>query len=241
MPDEHGRPTLAEHLSAEQIAGMVQKKFFSGYQVPALKFVHAGLWVFGQGAIFGRARRDNLEIIAEMFVGHESLRIMFAPLGLPKEVAYDRQWVYEGLRKVGNDAMRYYQDSYRKEPELLMDLWLAAFAPPDVDFRDPSKSRELANKKLPLNQALQRIDNWFFSGISIGANHPTLLESLWGRSYEKVDREQWALARQAGLDLPEEPTPLLLHEEERRILHSVGFYVKKYYPELIGPLKLHST
>jgi hypothetical protein len=238
MPDKLGRPTLAEHLAAEQLAKLVQKKFFTGYQVPAYQFLEVGLWMFGQGGILGRARRDKLEFLAQMFVSHKALQILFSPLGLPTETADNVQWVFEALRKVGSDGLRYYQDSQRKEPELLMDLWLTSFAPPEVDFRDPNKLQELANKKLQLDQALQRLDNWLFSGIGFGANHPALLESIWKRSYETVDKKKWAFARRAGLDISEEFSPILLHEEESRILESVAFYVKKYFPELIDALNM---
>jgi hypothetical protein len=230
-------PTLAEHLGHIQIGSIVQKKLFGGYEVSLMQFLPVGLWLFLKGAVFGRARPDKLEVMAKMFVGLEAVRILLAPFGVPG-AANNEQWVFECLRKVASDGMKYYRDHRRKEPEELLDLWLTSFAPPEADFRDLDKAKRLAKQKIRLGLALQQCDSWLFVGVSLGATFPELTERMWRQSFETADRESWARAREAGLDIPEEPTPLPLEEMEQKVLVEVATYVTEYFPELVDLLSL---
>lgn len=239
MSRETNRPTLAEHLGMTQIGSIAQKKFFGGYEVPLMQFLTVGLWLFLKGVVFGRARCNSLEVVAKMLVGLESLANMFAQFGVPGHEAANREdWVYEYLRKVASDGMAYYQKRYRKEPESFLDLWLTSFAPPEVDFRDLQKMKELAKRKTRLGVALQRADTWLLAGISFGATFPELTEKIWRSEFEKHDPKSWARARQAGLDIPEKFTPLPLEEMEQIVLAEVTSYVTEYFPELVDPLSL---
>jgi len=225
------RPTLAEHLSRLQLGRLVQKKLFGGYEVPLLQFLPLGLWLFGKGAVFGRARRDRLEIVAKMFVGLKAIGVLFEGIGLPRQAASDDQWVLESLRKVASDGIRYYRDYHRKEPESLLDLWLTSFSPIEFDFRDLDKAKELAKKRIRLGIALQQLDSWLFVGISLGATFPELTERMWRQSYETVNHESWARAWQARVNIPKEFTPLPLQEMEQEVLVEVASYATKYFLE----------
>jgi len=231
-------PTLAEHLGHIQIGNIVQKKRFGGYEVPLMQFLYVGLWLFSEGAIFGRARPDKLEVIAKMFIGHDAVHALLAPFG-GSEAANSQQWVFECLRKVASDGMKYYLDNRHKEPDELLDLWLTSFVPPEVDFRDFGKAKRFAKQKIRLGHALQQSDSWLFVGISLGATFPELTENMWRQSFETVDRESWAMARKAGLDIPQDFTPLPLEEMEQKVLVEVASYVTEYFPELVDPLGLH--
>ena len=144
------KPTLAEHLGGMQLGKLVQNKLLGGYEVSLLPFLHIGLWLFNNGAVFGRARRDKIEIISKMFVGSDTLGKMFEILGISKQAAYNQQSVSTYICNVGSDGSHYYFDIFQKEPESLLDLWLKSFTPPDVDFRDIKKAKMLAKKKLRL-------------------------------------------------------------------------------------------
>lgn len=229
MAGESRRPTLAEYLGMTQIRSMVQKKLFGGYEVPLVQFLIVGMWLFLKGAIFGRARRDKLEVVAKMFLGLELVANAFAQLGFPKQAASSEDWVFEYTRKVASDGMAYYRNYCKKEPESFLDLWLTSFAPPDVDFRDLQKMRKLAKRKIRLGVALQQADNWLLVGISFGAKFPELTEKMWRQNYEKHDPERWAFARLHGLDIPEEFTPLPLEEMEQQVLAEVTSYVTEYF------------
>ena len=61
--------TLAGHLGMTQIGSIVQKKLLGGYEVPVMQFLTSGMWLFLKGVVFGRARRNSLEVVAKMFVG----------------------------------------------------------------------------------------------------------------------------------------------------------------------------
>jgi hypothetical protein len=238
MASEPERPTLGEYLGMTQIGSMVQKKLFGGHEVPLMQFLTVGLWLFLKGAVFGWSRRDRLEIVAKMLVGVESVANAFTQIGLPGQVASSEDWVFEYLHKVASDGMAYYRNWHRKEPESFLDLWLTSFAPPEVDFRDLQKMRELAKRKIRLGVALQQADAWLLVGISFGATFPELTESMWKKEYEKHDPESWTFARQAGLDIPEKFTPLPLEEMEQQVLAEVTSYVTEYFPELVDELSL---
>lgn len=236
------KPTLAAHLCMVQLRQLVRKKFFGGYEVPALQFAQLGFWSFCQGAAFGRARCDKLEIVAKLFVGLEALEAMFLPFRppslLPTQSVNNEQWVLESLRKVGSDGVCYYRNHQRKEPESLMDLWLTAFAPPHADFQDIGTTMMLARSKIRLGEALRRLDLWLFAGISFGANFPDLMEEMWRQWFETVDQKSWAEAHQAGLDIPEKFTPLTLEEMEQEVLVGVASYATEYFANLVDPLGL---
>jgi len=232
------QPTLAEHIVGEQLARLAQKKLSGGYEVPLLQFLPLGLWLFGKGAIFGRARRDKLDVVVKMFVEPEAVSTLFAPLGLPEQEAKSYQWDLVSLRKVASDGIRYYRDYHQKEPESLLDLLLTSFAPREVDFRDFDKARELAKETIRLGIALQQLDSWLFIGISLGAIFPELTERMWRQSYETTDHESWELAWKAGLNIPEEFTPLPLEEMEHEVLVEVASYASEYFPDLVDPLNL---
>jgi len=236
---ETNRPTLAEHLGMTEIGSIVQKRFFGGYNVPLMRFLTVGLWLFLKGVVLGRARCNSLEVVAKMLIGLESLAKTFAQFGVPgQEAANSEDWVYEYLCKVASDGMAYYQKCYQKEPESFLDLWLTSFAPPEVDFRDLQKMRELAKRKIRLGVALQQSDAWLLVGISFGATFPELTERMWKQEYEKHDPEAWAFARIHGLNIPEKFTHLPLEEMEQQVLVEVASYVMEYFPELVEPLSL---
>jgi hypothetical protein len=163
---------------------------------------------------------------------------MLAPLGLPKKMASNYQWVLEILRKVASDGIRYYRNIKQKEPESLLDLFLTSFAPPELDVRDIQKAKGLIRRKIRLGMALLHLDHWLFAGISLGAIFPELTERMWKQSYETADSESWEQAWQAGLNIPKEVTPLPLEEIEHDVLVDVASYVSEYFPDLVDPLNL---
>lgn len=222
MSRETNRPTLAEHLGMTQIGSIVQKKFFGGYEVPLMQFLGVSLPLFASAALFGRAQRDRLEVVVKLLVGLDAVGAMLAPFlppnVSPRQAANSEEWVFEYLRKVANDGIKYYRDHCRKEPDNFLDLWLTSFSPPELDFRDFNKAKEIAKKKIRLGAALQQSDAWLCVGISLGATFPELTVRMWKKSFEKVD----------------------MVDMERNILAEVAYYVKEYFPELLDPLDLRS-
>ena len=233
------QPTLAEYLAEQELTGLIQKKPFGRPKVPLHQLPQLGLWIFGLGAVFGRARCDKLDVVAKMFVGLDAISItILAPLGLPKQMVSNYQGVLEILHKVSSDGIRYYRNYNQKEPEFLLDLFLTSFAPPELDFRDIQKAKSLMKKKIRLGMALLQLDSWLFVGISLGAIFPELTEKIWRQSYETVDNESWSQALRAGVNIPKEFTPLPLEEMEHDVLIDVASYVSKYFPDLVEPLNL---
>jgi hypothetical protein len=243
---ERSVTNLAMQLIEVQFKQLVQKRLFGGYEVPLLKFRPVGLWLFNKAAIFGQARRDKIEIISKMFVGQESIGVMFEYFGLSRQVINDEQRLSAFMHKVGMDALNNYHNKLQKEPESLQDLWEKCFAPTEFDSLDIlldsnkalDKAKILAKKKIKLSVALQWIKWWLFTGISFGVSFPELVERMWRQEYEMVSQETWTRARQAGVDLPETFTSLRLEDMEQEVLVEVAAYVTEYFPELVDPLDL---
>ena len=86
---------------------------------------------------------------------------------------------------------------------------------------------------------LPKLDEWLMSGIGFGATYPELVQKMWVKTYETLrDQDEWAKAREHGLAIPEEQTPVPLEEIEQHVLLEVGRYVYEYFPQLIDPLGL---
>jgi hypothetical protein len=238
MADVSDRLTLAEYISRPELLPLVQKDSSGGYKVLLIQFLPIGFWLFGKGAIFGRVRRDKLDVVAEMFVGLEAIIKLFSFHNFPEEAANRPQWIYEYLRKVADDGLRFYRDRQRKEPDSLLDLWLTSFAPPEYDFRKVMNVIELEKMKIRLGWALRQLDEWFLVGISLGANFPELTERLWRQYYERVDQESWTRARKAGVHLPKKSTPVPLEVVENEVLGEVTSYTTEYFPDLVDMLNL---
>ena len=232
-------PTLAEYLGAAQMSSLSSKQPSGGYEVPLIKFLPVGLWLFLKGAIFGRARRDYLEVVSILLLGLESVANTLEQLGIPKQAAFNEEWVFECLHTTASDGIDNYQNTYHKEPESFLDLWLTSFAPPEFDFRDPPKMEKLKPGQIRLGTALQHADSWLFAGVSLGAMFPELTEKIWKLECEPNNQKMWTDIRRYGLEMPEQFKPLPLEEMERQVLAEITTYVRGYFPELVEPLNLN--
>lgn len=226
------RPTLAEHLSRSRLEGSARKTLFGRYKVPRWHLIELGAWIFGMGAVYGRARREKLELVAELFIGLKAIGETFSRAGFPRHVADDGRYVLEALRKIASDGLRHYRDSLGKDPESLNDLLLTSFSPRELDYRNPEILLRLRHERVGISTALQQLDAWLFAGISLGAFFPDLTERMWKNSYEQVDHKVWELAYKSGLEIPKEFTPLPLDEIEKDVLLDVATYIAEYFPEL---------
>ena len=237
------RPTLAAHVAQFAIAPIVQKKLFGGYVVPVGPFLmRVGNWLFEWGAVLGRARHDRLDVLAKV-VAEEGAAWVATAMPDARDLVESGQWgkdhwTFEYLLKLASDGMRF----YGKEPDSLLDFWLRAFNPPEADFRDLDKARQLLKRKMRLKEALARADLLLLAGISFGATYPELTERLWKRAYETPEdaesQEIRALGRQAGLDVLEEQELRPLDEMEVTVLMELTNYLEHCFPELIEPLDL---
>ena len=242
MSSRFERVTLADYIGMSKIKSMIQKRRFGGYEIPAMSFLTMGLWLFLSGAIFGRARRDKLEVVAKMFVELETVANAFARVGLPRQDASNEDWVFYYISKLASDGMTYYRNYCKKEPESFLDLWLTSFSPPDLDFRDLDKMKKLARKKIRLDLALYQADGWLLAGISYGSTFPDLTEKMWKQEYETEyktkDPEFYNFMTKCMGHIPEKSTLISLKEMEQLVLSEVTSYVKIYFPELVDPLSL---
>lgn len=236
MTTELYRISLAEHFSGDALGPLIKKRLFGGYEVPLWPFLSTvGYPVFLQGAVLGRARRGRLEVLAGVVV-EEAVREIAR--NVPNfasniESAPRQQWAYEYLRKVATDGMRH----LAREPISLLDLWLGAFVPPEFDIRNQKEVMRTITKKIRLAVALDRDDAFLLVGISFGASYPELTEQLWRADFEEdVDQDQWARARKAGVDIPEQFTIFPLEQMEREVLSKFAVYISQNFPELVTPL-----
>lgn len=234
-------PSLFDYLSAQEIRELANRKLFGGYDVPFLPIITLGLWTFCKGAVLGRARHAQLSTLAKMFVGALVVRTTLSVLGVSEssmgEPANDEANVLLCLRKLGPDGLEYYEKERGKQPDSFIDLWRTSFTP-GLDFADVETMKRLSKTKLRLGHGLELNERWGFAGLSLGAAFPDLVEKLWRESFETADQDKWTFARQSGVDIPEQFTPMPLKDMEQLLLLQLASYVTEYYRELVEPLAL---
>ncbi len=210
-------PTLGEHFLGDLASQLVSKRLFDGYQMPLGSMVYLGLWVFQKGALLGRARRSSFHALASLV----------AQPGSGESVA-------QVMRQGAEERMR---RSSSSQVTTLWEFWCLTEYP-NIAFGDLEVWKVLGRKKVRLGEVLSRAPIWAADGIGFGAMFPDVTESLWRRSYEIADLENWKRARQAGVKLPEHETLLPLEEMEPQVLAEVRAFAKQNRPDLVGLLTL---
>jgi hypothetical protein len=220
MANSDALSTLVSWLSREVIAPHIYKKLFGGYEVRLYPVLFGSEWIFAKGALFGRARSDRLEIFAKMF-------------STPGGERGFCEWMYQNAK----DRL----EKYGKEPDTFRDFWVKTEIPElgAIPFHDKNAVKRLAQETCRLGEITVKAISWVLAGIGFGAKYPELTEKLWRQTYETTaDPESWALARRAGVDIPEKDESLPLEETEHAVLLTVAYFVGQYFPELVEPLGL---
>jgi len=207
-------PTLGEHFLGD-CKHMVSKRLFGGYQMRLGSVFFAGLWVFQKGALLGRARRSSFQTLGSL-------------------VAKPGSNVAEAMKQGAEERMS------RIASREVADFWefWRQTEYPNVAFGDLKVLKFLFRRKIRLYKVISKAAFWAAEGIGFGATFPDFIESLWRRTYENPDLENWNRARQVGLDLPEHQTLLPLEEVEPQVLAEVRAFAQQNRLDLVGPLSL---
>ncbi len=220
MADETSQPALMFHVGNEALLGLVEKGLFGRAYIRVGRFVIAGLWLYGTGAVLGRARRDRLETLAKMFSdpGRERESTNFL-----QDLAAER------IEKYGSEPESFFDFFMTTEYEKSGVSW----PPASLDAM-----KRVDNEKIPPEQADDILKMFVLEGIGFGSKFPELTEQMWKATYETYDADTWMRARTHGLDIPEQFTPLPLEEREQVVLAQLAGYATEYFPELVDPLDL---
>ena len=98
MPYTEGQPTLIEFLSSVPVRREVKKPLFGGHYLRFDAFCHILCFVYEEGALLGRARRDKLSILEKMLI---IPGIEFKPIENAQEMAKERLAQY--LKEAGHE------------------------------------------------------------------------------------------------------------------------------------------
>lgn len=220
MTDVAIKITLGQYMSKDILEPLVRKRLLGGYEVPVGPcIINVSTWLFQKGAVLGRARFDRLNVLLKLWVDP----------GREDDACSE-------LRRVAKKRL----DDFGREPDSFHTYWWETeFG--TLDLTDLNVWKTLSAKKVRLEKIVPDLDYWLSSGIALGATYPHLVEKMWVKTYETPTPNKWALAREYGLDIPEEQTLLPLDDMEHIVLLEVGCYVSNYFPQFIEPLGLRIT
>ena len=211
-------PTLFEHLTGPFLGTVVERKglFSKRVVVPRFSAMFAGLSVFTQAAVLGRARNHQRGSLAQFFA---------AP-GVETEAC-----------NVLIESTKSIVDGYGREPASFVEFFGGSIAR-QPEFKLPQTGGfvwRTDKTEVRLGQVLNWMD-WFGTyGIGFGVVYPELVEKMWRADNED---DSWERYRQAGLLIPEQDKRLTLEEMEQMVLSQVAEYAREHAPQVLEPLGL---
>jgi len=224
VTDVATRCTLGQHMSEEALGPLVRKKLFGGYEVPLGPCIFiVSTWLFEKGAVFGRARSDRLNVLVKLL-----------PVTWANPEKEDN--ICSFLQEVAKKRL----EVFGKDPDSFPIFWHKTQFK-EYDLSNLDELRMLSMMKVRLGVIMPKLDEWLMCGIGFGATYPDLVQRMWVETHETPNPDEWARARKAGLDIPEEQTLQRLDDIEQHVLLEVGRYVYEYFPQLIEPLSLRIT
>jgi hypothetical protein len=210
------RTLLGACFAMDIIGPVAKKRFFGGYNVPALSVVIASISVFQKGALLGFARAEQYDLLCTLIA---------QPGGESSVAEFSR-----------NLAKKHW-DEHGDETKSLFN-YAARIEFPTFDVADPKILKTLATRKYRLGEVLNRFAIAAVGGIGFGATRPDDFSAMWQRSYEEIDTQAWSEAVQAGLNIPATPLLLPLSEAIQPVLAETAQYAREHFPKLVSPLNL---
>jgi hypothetical protein len=221
-------PTLPEYFVIRCMPRMVEKSWLGRRRIRFGAWVTAAAYLYESTAVLGRAYRDDIEILAEMFCepGQEREAVeMCRDWGKYRLEAYDNwaqpEWSF---------PMFAINTQLRDLPseEARMAFFMAAGV---KDYKEVTGSG--------FDQALGDATTVVFEGIGLGILRPDLVEAMYRRTYEQADESD--LRKRliaAGLEVPAAPDIITLEEREMGVRLELQAFASDYYPHLLQPLGL---
>jgi len=169
------------------------------------------------GAVLGRARHNELELLASLFCspGREKATA---------QMLIDRQ--AKKLRSYGQPLHSFYDFFMHTELEKMGVAW-------------PQLISQLARHKILVWPDLGPVlDICLEEAVGFGVLFPEETAAFWREANETHDPDLWNRWRTAGMNLPEEFSPILLAKFEADVLTMTAIYVADQVPGLLDPLNL---
>jgi len=216
-------------MAAAWVARIVEKRFLGGNKVRVGPLIETCLWLFEWGAVLGRARSGQVEVLAELF----------SEPGRAHDLA-------QGFREMGAGILAEVEEEQSTFFELFMARQAMKFEAPDEvgvskAERGLSFLMALGAKTVRIETARKVCEDAFVEGLAVGVTYPELVEGLWRKSYERTDadNEKLTLLRKHGLDVPEgHDQRITLEERQHAALLDLAAFAAAYYPELMDRLQL---
>ena len=247
MTHKQGQPSLMGFLSSVPVSQVLRKRLFGKPFMRFPDFCRVLWFMYESGAILGRARCNQLDILEKMLLSSVEITgtgydCVYFPAFRPKiqQVEFLRTLAKKRLDKFRNDC--------GKEPDTFLEFILFRELqefPGGLGIHSPERylsrkeQRALEERKTPIEVFGYDILGFGLEGIGFGGSFPELTERMYRNAYENVRFDLWSEARAHGLPLPERPTIVSLAEREETVLQMVAAYASEYYPELLSPLDLH--
>lgn len=210
------RTLLGASFAMDIIGPVAQKRFFGGYNVPALSVVIASISSFQKGALLGFARAKQYDLLCKLIA---------QPGGESSVAEFCRTLAKQHWAEHGDESKSLFEYAARIEF-------------PTFDVLDPKILKTLAKRKYRLGEVLNRFAIAASGGIGFGATRPDNFQAMWQRSYEEIDTQAWSEAVQAGLNIPATPSRLPLSQAIQPVLAETAQYAREHFPDLVSPLNL---
>lgn len=219
-------PDLLDFLSSVPIRREVKKPFFGKPYLPFHAYCHILSFLYEDGALLGRAKRDKLNILKKMFV---------IPGIKPMESAQETaKGMLDQFRKeAGGEPHSFYDFIEHYYLERALKPYGLTLLPRNEG--EARKIRKVCEAKIPLTNAIPNIKLHLLDGIGFGSSFPDLTEEMFRRSYEAGMYYDTSVRDKRS----ERPMKIYtLEEREKPVLLALAAYTSEFYPELIAPLDL---
>ncbi len=221
MPDKETQQTFMGFIGIPIVTKVAKTRLFGGPYIHFYGYLMVYSYLYENGAILGRARRDKITELAKLFS---------IPGTEAENVNSLQEQAKARLEKFEGEPNSFYMFFISGELEKI-DLSLSA---------DLNVLRKAFEEEWPLEKVEPLIKMYGLEGIGFGSSFPDLTEKIYRNSHESIDMDVWSEAREHGLFFPEEPARISLEEQEETILQMTATYASEYYPELVDPLDLRS-
>ena len=217
--------SLQQMIVYPQLVEQIEKGFFGKQKIRFGNWLHVCGYAYETAALASSALVDKSFVLAQILTPPGSTKgvEVFTPL---KDKARTRRESFPNLPSLGILIM---------ESELNDLLGLSM-----LDYDSMKKAGKAMSEKWDNIDDLDKLALMICEeGFAFGLEFPEETRDMYRNAYEKLDKEEWALYYNAGLNISKNPPPIYtLEQRENEILTRIAEYVHEYRPELEDSLDL---
>jgi hypothetical protein len=213
-------PPLIAILVSPQTAELYETPLIGRPYVSFGAMLAASGWLFSMGAALGRIFNGKLDVLASL-----------EPDAIPG-LEYQRLWSDMSQTVAGKVtpgevvSVRFIDEGYSRA---------GVHFPPTSD-KEAKAVEEVASRKLPMDQAEERIRNLVHEGIAYGSTHPDEVPHIWQADLD-AELQAWREAKEQGMDVGEPPETYTYDDIEDYVREVVAAYADQYYPNVQLPFE----